>query len=118
MNKRKQNMVVAYRLPWHTIRYRRRTLFTYVHGLKNNTTIIAEQNAKSMIALHDSGPFAQDDKKKNNNVSSFLFLPVSNPHTAITPKKVPATRGASITSAPGGTMYLRAARVEMAMHRW
>jgi hypothetical protein len=43
--------------------------------------------------------------------------PVSRPHTAYTPKNVPATSGANITSAPGATMYFSAALVEIAMQR-
>mmetsp|Transcript_55567 Transcript_55567/g.126327 ORF Transcript_55567/g.126327 Transcript_55567/m.126327 type:complete len:290 (+) Transcript_55567:2-871(+) len=42
--------------------------------------------------------------------------PVRRPNTAYTPKKVPATRGASITSAEGATISRSEASVEILMH--
>merc|ERR1719401_1280326 len=43
--------------------------------------------------------------------------PVRMPNTACTPKKVPATKGDPITSAPGAIISLSEARVEIEMQR-
>jgi hypothetical protein len=51
------------------------------------------------------------------NCTPDTIAPVSSPYTALTPKNVPVSSGARMTSAPGASISLNAACVEIATQR-